>query len=170
VHGRQGCPERLSGQINSGTTEKQWGIWLRADDPRRRGPIKSGAAARNDTGMEQQANNGDRSSKKSLEKERFSSIGNPKGGNQFWAEKTEGKGDTGKISGENLMRLLGMRDSVQPASGEYLADFLGKRCSAQSQVSRRVAHGEASNVHGKFATNGKLKASSEIDTNSATLG
>jgi hypothetical protein len=39
VHGRQGCQERLSGRLNSDTKERQWGLWLKADEPRRRNPV-----------------------------------------------------------------------------------------------------------------------------------
>ena len=158
VHGRQGCPERLSGRLNSGITEKQWGLWLRADDPKRRGLGKNGATGWKGTSREQQANAGAYSFEGSPRKESFGSFGNPRGDNQYCAAGEDDRGDSDEILGGNIVG----GDAAKSFSG-HTAESLGRRDSVQSQTSRHVAPVEDSNVHGKFINYGKLKPRKEND-------
>lgn len=59
VHGSQGCPESTHLHLNSENTEKQWGVWFRAEAPRRRTPTKVSEAKGKPSTWEEKQSSGE---------------------------------------------------------------------------------------------------------------
>jgi hypothetical protein len=98
--------------------EKQWGLWLKVDDPWRWNLVIGGTTTWKGSSKEEQEGDGSYNNMGSPDKESSNTHGNPKGKNHCWARGKEGQGDSDSILGGDLTRSTARGFSAKSASVE----------------------------------------------------